>query len=271
MIIGARTHDYGKHTIDELPGLLKSRGLDAAQLVLPKAFKEINSYDDVTEDHLYKIRESFDGQQVKIHILGCYMDLGNPDDEVRKFAVSTFKACLSYGKILNAGIVGTETGYPRLSREEKAIWQPYMMDSVARIVDEAERVGMDMALEPVYSHPMEDLEITCEVFEKMNSKRLKMIFDPANVLEYPDIDQGAYWKQWIEAMGSNVEAMHIKDFTEGPNKEYQPVALGQGVMNYAEIIRWLKQDKPDIVMIREEMNPDVDHQDIAYLNQLWKN
>lgn len=270
MIVGARTHDYGKQTIAELPGLLKSRGLEAAQLVLPKAFKEINSYADVTEDHLHQIRECFDAQQVKIHILGCYMDLGNPDAEVRKFAVDTFKTCLSYGKILNAGIVGTETGYPRLSREEKAVWQPFMMDSVARLVEEAERVGMDMALEPVYCHPLEDLEVTCAVFDKMGSSRLKMIFDPANVLEHPDIDQGAYWKQWIKAMGHKVEAMHMKDFVEGPNQEYQPVPMGHGVMEYAEIIKWLKQDKADMVMIREEMDPVTDLQDIAYLKQLWE-
>lgn len=61
-----------------------------------------------------------------------------------------------------------------------------MMDSVARLVEEAERLDVDMALEPVYWHPLEDLETTVEVFEKMNSNRLKMIFDPANVLEFGD-------------------------------------------------------------------------------------
>lgn len=269
MLIGVRSHDYGKQPIAKLPELLKSRGMDAAQVVLPKAFTEINSYQEVTEDWLYQIRDSFDKHQVKIHILGCYMDLGNPDDEVRKAAVDTFKTCLSYGKLLNAGIVGTETGYPRLSREEKAIWRPYMMDSVARLVEEAERVGMDMALEPVYCHPMDSLEVTCEVFDQMNSKRLKMIFDPANVLEFPEIDQGAYWQQWIAALGSKIEAIHVKDFTEGPNKEYQPVALGDGVMDYTEIIKWLRQVKPDIVMIREELDPAQDLADVAFIKKLW--
>ena len=59
------------------------------------------------------------------------MDLGNPDDEVRKNAVDTFKKCLKFNQILGASIVGTETAYPRLSLEEKQIWHPYMMDSVA--------------------------------------------------------------------------------------------------------------------------------------------
>jgi len=270
MLTGSRTHDYGKQSVKELASLLKKEGLGAAQLVLPKGFKEINSYDEVTPDFIETVRQSFEENQIKIQILGCYMDLGNPDDEVRKTAVDTFKKCLSYGKILNAGVVGTETAYPRLSQEEKKIWHPFMMDSIARLVEEAERVGMDMAIEPVYCHPLKDLETTAMVFDKMNSDRLKMIFDPANVLEFPEIDQSAYWKEWLKELGHKIEAIHMKDFVEGPNKEYQPVVLGEGVMDYTEIIRWLKQHKPDIVIIREEMAPETAGKDIAYMKELWE-
>ena len=35
-----------------------------------------------------------------------------------------------------------------------------MMDSIARLVEEAERLDVDMAIEPVYWHPLEDLETT---------------------------------------------------------------------------------------------------------------
>ena len=56
MLIAARTHDYGKQPIDRLAGLLKSEGIDAAQLVLPKGFTEINSYDEVTPEIIEKTR-----------------------------------------------------------------------------------------------------------------------------------------------------------------------------------------------------------------------
>lgn len=269
MFIGSRTHDYGKQPITELAGLLKREGIDAAQLVLPKGFTEINSYEEVTPDHLETIRDSFEENQVLIHILGCYMDLGNPDQEIRKAAVETFKKCLSYGKILNVGIVGTETAYPHLSAQEKKIWYPHMVDSIARLVEEAERVGMDMALEPVYWHPLEDLETSLRIFDQMGSSRLKMIFDPANVLEFPEIDQDVYWRSWFDAFGDKIEAIHLKDFKYGSNKEYQPLDLGEGVMRYHEIIRWLKENKPDIVMIREELRPQTAQKDIKFMRQLW--
>ena len=44
MLVAARTHDYGKQPVDYLAKLLRSESIEAAQLVLPKAFSEINSY-----------------------------------------------------------------------------------------------------------------------------------------------------------------------------------------------------------------------------------
>ena len=265
MLVAARTHDYGKQPVDHLAKLLRSESIEAAQLVLPKAFSEINSYDEVTPRLVEQIRRNFEEENVKIQILGCYMDLANPDDDVRKNAVDTFKKCL----ILGAAIVGTETAYPRLSRAEKKIWHPYMMDSIARLAEEAERLYLDMAIEPVYWHPLEDLETTVKVFEKVDSSHLKMIFDPANVLELPENDQDAYWKEWLCVLGDKVEAIHMKDFVVGPNKEYCPVCLGEGVIRYGEIVKWMKQHKPDIVVVREELNPKTAQRDIAYMRRLW--
>ncbi|MGF6906132.1 sugar phosphate isomerase/epimerase family protein [Fusobacterium sp. PH5-44] len=270
MLIGSRTHDFGRHSIENLPKLLKNNSIEAAQLVLPKGFTDIELYSQVNSDILDKIKKSFADSQVKIHILGCYMDLGNPDNEIRKNAVDTFKKCLSFGKYLGVGVVGTETAYPRLSPNEKKLWYPYMIDSLAQLVTEAEKVGQDMAIEPVYWHPLENLDITIKIFEQFKSRYLKMIFDPANVLEYPEINQGQYWKQWLSALGDKIEAMHMKDFVEGKNREYIPVALGKGVMDYTEIIKWSKINKPNIVVIREELEPQNSIDDIQYIKNLWK-
>lgn len=272
MLTATRTHDYGKHPVSGLAPFLKKEGFDAVQLVLPKAFQEIDSYEQVTPELIAQIKNSFDENNVKIHILGCYMDLGNPDVEIRAAAVKTFQDCLAYSKLLGASIVGTETAYPRLNKEEKKVWFPHMMNSLNRLVEHAEQLGADMAIEPVYWHPLEDLETTVQVFEKLDSKHLKMIFDPANVLEHPaTTDQPAYWNEWLNALGHKIEAIHMKDFTEGANKEYQPVLLGNGVMQYDAILCWLKQHKPDIVIVREELDPASAEKDLCYMRNLWEN
>lgn len=269
MRIAARTHDYGRQPVEQLAPLLRKEGLSAAQLVLPRAFTDIEGYNEVTMELLDTIRNSFTEHDVSISILGCYMDLGNPDDAVRKTAIDTFCQCLNYAKILGAHMVGTETAYPRLSKEEKAKWHPYMMDSLTQLVNAAEKADMQMAIEPVYWHPLEDLATTMDVFHTFNSNHLQMIFDPANVLEFPDIDQAAYWQTWFKALGDKISALHMKDFVLGKKGEYIPVPLGEGVMQYDEIFKYLKANHPDITIIREELDPKTAAQDIAYIQTYW--
>ena len=174
--------------------------------------------------------------------------------------------------MLGASIVGSETAYPHLTDEEKKIWHPYMMDSIARLVEEAERLGVDMAVEPVYWHPLKDLETTAMVFDKMNSSRLRMIFDPANVLEHPEIDRDAYWDEWLSELGDKIEAGPYERFRpRRKTGEYIPVCLGEGVIRYDRIIRWLKTNKPDIVIVREELQMETAQQDLKYMRELWEN
>lgn len=65
MLVAARTHDYGKQPVDHLAKLLKSEGIEAAQLVLPKAFSEINSYEEVTPQLVEQIRKNFEKKTSK--------------------------------------------------------------------------------------------------------------------------------------------------------------------------------------------------------------
>ena len=83
MKIGVRAHDYGRHGVADYAALLKKEGYEAVQLAIPKAFTGIEGYGDITEELCEQIREEFAKQEIEIAVLGCYMDLGNPDAEVR--------------------------------------------------------------------------------------------------------------------------------------------------------------------------------------------
>lgn len=268
--IGVRAHDYGKHEIKELAAILKEEGYDTAQLVLPKAFKEIDSYEDITLAKIEQIRKAFEAAGIAVSVFGCYMDMGNPDPDVRAYAVSNYKKCLNWAKELGADVVGTETAYPHLTAEEKKIWQPYMLDSICRITEEAARIDMRAAIEPVSWHPLCSLAIVQSVLEKIQDPaHLRLIFDASNLLCDPDgTDQNAYWNSWLNAVGDYVDVLHVKDFSLGPAGEYVPQPLGKGVIDYSAISRWLgRQDRP-VALIREEMNPAFAKEDLTFLRNL---
>lgn len=270
MKIGVRAHDYGKMEIEQLAETLHNAGYEAAQLALPKAFAGIDSYADITYKHLERIRTAFEKQQVDIAVFGCYMDLGNPDEDVRRYAVDTMKQCLAYSKAVGAKVLGTETAYPKLSREEKTQWYPYMMDSIKRVMEEAVRLDVKLAIEPVYWHPLENLEAVLDVMEQVKDEaHLRMIFDASNLLEFPDTtDQDAYWTKWLSSIGKYIEAMHIKDFYFDENRAYCPTPLGKGAIDYSAISKWLHDERPDMYLLREEMNPEIAQADIAFMRNL---
>ncbi|MBQ9564238.1 MAG: sugar phosphate isomerase/epimerase [Synergistaceae bacterium] len=269
MNIGVRAHDYGKRSIEEMAGLLSGKGFTCVQLALPKAFSEIESYEDITPQIIERIRRSFEDAGIKISVLGCYMDIANPDDSVREAAIATFRRCLEWNRDLEASVVGTETAYPHLSPREKALWRPYMFESVAKITETAARLGVKAAVETVWWHPLENLDTLLEVMKQVNDERhLRLIFDASNLLEHPDTtDQSALWKTWLEKAGRYIEAMHIKDFRRDAEGGYIPTPLGKGVMDYTEIAAWLRKNRPDMPLLREEMDPHNDLADIEYLRR----
>lgn len=268
MKIGVRAHDYGRHGVAELAALLKKEGYQAVQLAIPKSFTGITCYEDITEALCEQIRGEFEKQEIEIAVMGCYMDLGNPDETVRAQAVATFRRCLRLNKILGARVVGSETAYPHLSRLEKHRWFPAMMESLKELCDEAERLDVWMAVEPVGWHPLEDAETAAEVLRALGSDHVKIIFDPANVLERPaEINQGAYWKRCLKLLGDDIEAIHLKDFTVDENGAYVPKLLGEGDMDYSVLSEWLKK-RADMPLLREEMNPACAAQEIAFMRRL---
>ncbi len=270
MKIGVRAHDYGKMEIEALAKKLHDEGYEAAQLALPKAFTGIDTYADITMRHLECIRDSFDKYKIEIPVFGCYQDLGNPDDEIRKRAVDTVKMCLAYSKEVGARVVGTETAYPRLDTEAKKLWKPHMLDSIKRVVEEAARIDVKLAIEPVYWHPLDSLEVVLEVMDEIkDEKHLRMIFDASNLLEFPDTtNQNQYWNEWLLHIGKYIEAMHIKDFKLDEKGNYVPTLLGEGVIDYTAIKAWLHNSAPDMYLLREEMNPETAARDIEYLRNM---
>lgn len=268
MKIGVRAHDYGRHGVAEYAELLKNEGYEAIQLAIPKAFTGIESYDDITEALCEEIREEFGKRQIEIAVMGCYQDLGNPDETIRRAAVDTFKKCLKFNQILGARVVGSETAYPHLSKWEKHQWFPTMMDSLKELRDEAEKLDVWMAIEPVAWHPLEDVDTLYDILQQLDSDHVKVIFDPANVLEKPaEIQQKAYWKRCFETLGAYIETIHLKDFIVDENGVYVPKLLGEGDMDYEVLMQWLKT-RPDMPVLREEMNPATAAADLAFMRMM---
>ena len=269
MKLGCRAHDYGRHTPAELAALLAGKGYNACQLAPVKALQGVESYQQLTPEDAAAIGEAFSHAGVEISVLGCYMDLSNPDPDIRRAAVENVVHCLQLQTAMGAGCVGSESSYDHLDAEEKARRFPLLQDSVLRITEAAARCGGVFAIEPVFWYPLDTIQRTQTLLDQAaDPEHLALIFDPANLLKRRDQPrQAQVWRSWLEAFDPRIRAMHIKDFVLDGDT-YCPRSLGHGVMDYTYIRQWLARFRPEMPLLREEVQLSSDLADLDFMRQL---
>ena len=63
------------------------------------------------------------------------------------------------------------------------------------------------------------------------------------------------FKEAIELLGKDIAVLHLKDFVVTP-EELKSVACGTGLMQYEELLRFVKTSKPYMHATLEDTNPD---------------
>ena len=91
------------------------------------------------------------------------------------------------------------------------------------------------------------------------------IFDAVNLLTPARIEtQAALWDEALAAFGPDIAAVHVKDAVV-KDGALAPALLGEGVMCYDNIMRWLAQHKPGVALLREEIAPETAARDLAVM------
>jgi len=273
MKLGVRAHDFGKMVPSELAKTLKGAGFEAAQLALTKAIDGIDSFDDITPEVLDDVLRFFEESNVEISVLGCYVEIGQPDKELRLIEVEKFKKGLEYAKILGVNFVGTETTSfsPDMEYMRESAFRG-LKDSVLRMAEKAEQLGVSIAIEPVAEHILDSAILTRRLLDEVGSERLKVIFDPVNlILTRDDIcNQEKIYSKFFDIIGADIAALHVKDIVLSESCEKIWRNIGQGEIAYEMIFERLRKYKKDIPILREEAKTDSYKTDIEEMRRLIK-
>ena len=112
--IGIRAHDMGKYSLTDFPKLLNTiKTLDGQciQLALGKSFIDFNiSKENLNSELSQYLKNNLENKDINLSVLGCYINMGNPDDNIRHQEIEKFKYHLDFSKNFPGCIVGTETG-----------------------------------------------------------------------------------------------------------------------------------------------------------------
>ena len=229
----------------------------------------MNGNIDVKQENIEYIKDAFCGMEISV--LGSYIDFTTDDEDVWEKHRDEFVAALKISKPLGALYVGSESSYGEIDMENKLRLFPKLLKRLDDILNEADKYDAYLAIEPVASHTLYSGDWTAKMLNTFNSERLKIIFDPLNVLTKEMVDlQEVLWKECIDAFGKDTKIIHLKDGIF-PNKgRHVACKLGEGIMKYDIITDWLKKEKPDITIIREEERAEYAREDFAFMKKLFR-
>lgn len=268
--IGVRGHDYGRGTPQEMARRIADAGFCTTQLAISKAIEGMeNDVGRLTPGLANRIGSSFAEAGVEIAVLGCYIEPVHPDPEVRKVHLRRFKEHLLYARAMGGLVVGTETTRYRGEESGREAAFQILLKSVYELVNEAEKCGAVVGVEPVAAHTLNSPELTARLLETIDSQHLQIIFDPVNLIR-PETarDHDALLDRCFACFGERIVALHCKDIVLDEQGNLQETLLGRGYVNYPKLMGYLCEHRPGLSMLREGADPATARQDIDFLKSV---
>lgn len=271
--LGVRAHDFNYCPLPELIGKLRAHGFPSIQFALHKSFPEsVTELCALSPGTAAYYGDAFRQAGIKIAVLGCYVNIIDADPAKRAQALDDFKTHLRLARDFGASLVGTETGsvgdgYTEDNFTEKAFGQ--VVESVKDMVAEAERFGATVGIEAGVNHPLYSAKLVRRLLDEVQSNNLQIILDVANLMTPENYQQQEQiTAEALELLGHRIAVLHLKDFTVQDGR-IEIVPAGQGLMNFAPLLRYMKYDRPHIQGLLES-TPEAGLRDSAqFLRSLY--
>ena len=281
MQLGIRLHDIHTglgpefQTMEKRAQTAREEGFSCVHLAYSKVIKGY-TFDDcaLTEGLAKYTKRVFEGQGLDVAVLGCYLNLAHPDPEKLAENQSRYYGHLRVASLLGASVVGTETGAPNAQYKMDAnTHSEEALDAFIRglspVVERAEKYGVTMAIEPVWKHIVYSPDRAVQVLKAIQSPNLRIIFDPVNLLYPGNLDsRDQVIGDAIEKLGDRIAVVHLKDCVLNGD-DLKSIAAGTGVMDYREILRFMKERKPYIQATLENTTDENAVSSRMYLQELY--
>ena len=276
MQLGIRLHDTKKLPLEERIADVHRLGFQCGHLALAKVIDEYPTTDEaLTPGFAMYLKNLFARNQVDIAVLGCYLNLANPNRQQLGKTVHRYMAHIRFASLLGCGVVGTETGAPNETytyvpecHGEEALQT--FITNLRPVVRYAEQMGVILAIEPVWKHIVCNPARARRVLDEIASPNLQIILDPVNLLDISNYkEQTAIVEEAVELLGPDVAMVHLKDYVVEDGK-LKSVGCGFGQMDYTAVLKFMKERKPFIHATLEDTTPENNLQAKDFILKLYE-
>lgn len=273
MKIGIRLHDAAPGSLEERLGFARRQGFSCVHLALSKTLPGFDMQRApalLTDGLAEEIKAALAAQGQQCAVLGCYLNLADPDEETRRHIQEIYKAHLRFAPKIGAAAVGTETNvgknarFPQPASQSEDAFRLFV-DTLRPLVRCAEEADAILAVEPVSAHIISTPERAQRMLEALPSDHLRIILDAVNLLSFDTAERAEeIVADAIRRLGDKVCVLHMKDF-ELANGKIEARACGTGRMRYEQLLSFAKARR--LPMTLENTRPDNAEEARLYLEK----
>ncbi|MCD2502813.1 sugar phosphate isomerase/epimerase [Clostridium sp. NSJ-145] len=223
-IIAVNSNCYHGYSIEEaLEGIHKA-GFKYVELTATKGWTE-HVFPDKTFKDLCDIKNKM--EELDIEAIGLsghcnLMDIERLDDFILNIELAAFFSCT---------YIVSSIGEAHIKDKAKSS-NEMLVNNIEKLIPHLEKHNLTLVLETHGEHGTG--YVLNEIVKLVNSCRVKVNYDTANVLFYSDVDM----YEDIETCIENLAYMHIKD-KAGERKEWNFPALGKGYIDFPLVLNKL--------------------------------
>jgi sugar phosphate isomerase/epimerase len=269
---GLRAHDYGTGlSLEQLAETLAEYQPASIQLALAKSLADPPGPGGLSPGYARRVRRALEQRGIAVAVLGCYINPVHPDPDIREAQLRSFEEHLRFVRDFGCALVGTETG----SRNGDCSFHPdtekpetfnLLCASLERLLNTAEKCGSIVAIEAVADqHTVSTIEKMRQILNLFPSPALKVIYDPVNLIPRSGLaeSQERFFTRAFDAFGSEIAAIHAKDFSAKEKRKDLPA--GSGDLDYPALLRLVRERKNGVDILLENSGPDTGKAAMAFL------
>jgi L-ribulose-5-phosphate 3-epimerase len=165
----------------------------------------------------------------------------HPDPVVRQAAFDLTITCLDRARWLGADVLLVVPGVVRRDKEPRELICGYAdalvraHDALCRLMPEAERRGVVIALENVWNGFLLSPVELCEFIDRINSPWIGAYFDVGNVLKF------GMPEDWVRTLGPRIARVHVKDYQVAVSTPAGFVPPGGGDADWPAVLSALRR------------------------------
>jgi protein FrlC len=251
MKIAALTVLFCRHPLEKIFQIVSSQGYDGIELWGARPHAYPFDMDDERIADVLRMKEQYHLEipMYTPELLAYPYNIASQDSIERQETIDYLKRAIEVAKAIDAPCMEVSCGHAGYGTERRKNLEN-VRNVFREIVDHAEKVGVDIIIEPLTimdSNTIYLLDDLVELIEYLDSDRVKTMMDTVTPL--------VHWESYsdhFEKLGKKLDYIHFVD-SNGVDQSH--MALGTGIIDLSGLIKIIRRHGYDGWLCIELMSP----------------